>query len=144
MKIKEIAFVCCAVSDMSRARAFYERVLGLKPNAPVGPDPYCIEYDVGAGTFAIERNPDWPVSPDGMSVTFEVEHFEAAVRHLRDHGIAFFLGPTETKSLSLGGLSRSRWKPVGDSQAKVNRAGSISFLNFRIDRKGPLLHTMAP
>ena len=97
MKIKEIAFVCCAVSDMSRARAFYERVLGLKPNAPVGPDPYCIEYDVGAGTFAIERNPDWPVSPDGMSVTFEVEDFEAAVRHLRDHGIAFFLGPTETK-----------------------------------------------
>jgi catechol 2,3-dioxygenase-like lactoylglutathione lyase family enzyme len=61
MKIKDIAFVCCAVSDMSRARAFYEGILGLKPNAPVGPDPYCIEYDVGAGTFAIERNPDWPV-----------------------------------------------------------------------------------
>jgi catechol 2,3-dioxygenase-like lactoylglutathione lyase family enzyme len=72
MKIKEIAFVCCAVSDMSRARAFYEGILGLKPNAPVAPDPYCIEYDVGAGTFAIESNSDWPVSPDGMSVTFEV------------------------------------------------------------------------
>jgi catechol 2,3-dioxygenase-like lactoylglutathione lyase family enzyme len=76
MKIKEIAFVCCAVSDLSRARAFYEGVLGLKPNAPVSPDPYYIEYDVGVGTFAIERNPDWPVSPDGMSVTFEVDHFE--------------------------------------------------------------------
>jgi len=38
-EIKEIAFVCCAVSDMSRARAFYEGILGLKPNAPVGPDP---------------------------------------------------------------------------------------------------------
>jgi catechol 2,3-dioxygenase-like lactoylglutathione lyase family enzyme len=86
MKIKEIAFVCCAVSDMSRARAFYEGVLGLKPNAPVG-----------AGTFAIESNPDWPVSSDGMSVTFEVENFEAAVRQLRDHDVAFFLGPTETK-----------------------------------------------
>lgn len=79
MKIKEIAFVCCAVSDMSRARHFYEGILGLKPNAPIGPDPYCIEYDVGAGTFAIESNPDWPVSPDGMSVTFEVEDFEAAL-----------------------------------------------------------------
>src|SRR6266498_3353154 len=77
MKIKEIAFVCCAVSDMSRARAFYEGILGLRPNAPVGPDPYCIEYDVGAGTVAIERNPDWPVSPDGMSVTFEVDDFKA-------------------------------------------------------------------
>jgi Glyoxalase/Bleomycin resistance protein/Dioxygenase superfamily. len=97
MKIKEIAFVCCGVSDMSRARAFYEGVLGLKPNAPVGPDTHYIEYDIGVGTFAIERNPDWPVSPDGMSVTFEVEDFDGALRHLRDHNVRFFLGPTETK-----------------------------------------------
>ena len=48
MKIQEIAFVCCAVSDMNRARAFYEGILGLKPNAPVGPDPYCIEYKTSA------------------------------------------------------------------------------------------------
>jgi predicted enzyme related to lactoylglutathione lyase len=32
-----------------------------------------------------------------MSVTFEVEDFEAAVRRLRDYDVAFFLGPTETK-----------------------------------------------
>ena len=82
---------------MNRARAFYEGILGLTPNAPVGPEFYCIEYDVGAGTFAIESNPDWPVSRDGMSVTFEVEDFEAALRHLSGHGIAVFLGPTETK-----------------------------------------------
>ena len=97
MKIKEIAFVCCAVSDMSRARAFYEGILGLKPYGQVGPDPYSNDYDVGAGMFAIERNPDWPLSPDGMSVTFEVDDFETAVGHLRDRDVAFFLGPTETK-----------------------------------------------
>jgi catechol 2,3-dioxygenase-like lactoylglutathione lyase family enzyme len=97
MKIKEIAFVCYAVSEMGRARAFYEGILGLKPNPPIDPDPYSTAYDVGAGTFAIERNPDWPVSTDGMSVTFEVDDFERAARHLRDHHIVFFLGPTETK-----------------------------------------------
>jgi hypothetical protein len=32
-----------------------------------------------------------------MSVTFEVDHFEAAVRHLPDRDVPFFLGPTETK-----------------------------------------------
>jgi len=32
-----------------------------------------------------------------MSVTFEVDDFEVAVENLRDHDIAFFLGPTETK-----------------------------------------------
>jgi predicted enzyme related to lactoylglutathione lyase len=97
MKIKDIAFVSCAVSDMSRARAFYEGVMGLKPNAPVGPNPYCIEYDVRGGTIGIERSQDWPVSPDGMSVTFEVEDFDTAVQDLRDQQISFFLGPMETK-----------------------------------------------
>jgi len=55
-----------AVSDMSRARAFYEHT-GIETNAAGRSDPYCIDYDVGAGTLAIESNPDWPVSPDGMS-----------------------------------------------------------------------------
>jgi len=32
-----------------------------------------------------------------MSVTFEVDDFEAAFRHLRDHDIAFFLGPNGAK-----------------------------------------------
>jgi len=32
-----------------------------------------------------------------MSVTFEVEDFDAAVTHLREHDIAVFLGPAETK-----------------------------------------------
>jgi catechol 2,3-dioxygenase-like lactoylglutathione lyase family enzyme len=57
MKIKEIAFVCCAVSDVSRARTFYEGLLGLKPNAPVGPNPYCIEYDVGARNVRDRNQP---------------------------------------------------------------------------------------
>jgi len=80
LKIKEIAFVCCAVSDMSRARAFYEGVMGLKPNAPVGPDPYCIEYDIGAGTFAIESNPDWPVSSDGNRLVIRKRKLTTQVR----------------------------------------------------------------
>ena len=32
-----------------------------------------------------------------MLVTFEVDDFEAALNHRRDHYTAFFLGPTETK-----------------------------------------------
>ena len=31
MKPIEIAFVCYAVTDLKRARAFYEKVLNLKP-----------------------------------------------------------------------------------------------------------------
>jgi catechol 2,3-dioxygenase-like lactoylglutathione lyase family enzyme len=32
---KEIAFVAYPVTDIARARKFYEGILGLKPNAPV-------------------------------------------------------------------------------------------------------------
>jgi hypothetical protein len=32
-----------------------------------------------------------------MSVTFEVDDFDAAVTHLREHDVNFFLRPTETK-----------------------------------------------
>jgi len=131
VKIKEIAFVCCAVSDMSRARAFYEGILGLKPNAPVGPDPYCIEYDVGAGTFAIESNLDWPVSPDGMSVTFEVEDLM-----LPSHTYMNTISPSSSDRLkrrfALGGVSRSRRESPGRSQAKVNRGDLIPFLTFEL------------
>jgi catechol 2,3-dioxygenase-like lactoylglutathione lyase family enzyme len=32
LKVVELAFCCYAVTDMKRARAFYEGVLGLKPS----------------------------------------------------------------------------------------------------------------
>ena len=36
LKVTEIAFSCYAVTDMARARDFYEGVLGLKPTMIVG------------------------------------------------------------------------------------------------------------
>jgi len=97
MKIKEIAFVCCAVSDLSRARGFYEGVLGLKPNAPVSPDPYYIEYDVGAEHSQSNATRIGPFLPTACQSHLKSTILRAALRHLGDHGIAFFLGPTETK-----------------------------------------------
>ena len=35
LKITEIAFSCYAVTNMARARKFYEEVLGLKPTTVV-------------------------------------------------------------------------------------------------------------
>src|ERR1051325_9053942 len=78
IRYKEIAFVAYPVTDMARARKFYEGVLGLKPNAPVGSDPpRWIEYDIGPGTLGIGSSPQWLPSPDGASEALEVEDFEA-------------------------------------------------------------------
>jgi len=56
MKITEIAFTGYAVTDMKRARAFYEGVLGLKKSRGFGEKPeeeQWVEYDIGPGCLAL-------------------------------------------------------------------------------------------
>ena len=56
MKIVEIAFTGYPVTDMERARAFYEGVLKLESTRTVeNPDGHWIEYDLGLSTFAISN-----------------------------------------------------------------------------------------
>lgn len=97
IRYTEIAFVAYPVTDMARARKFYEGVLGLKPNAPVKSDAQkWIEYDIGPGTLGIGSSPHWLPSRDGASATLEVENFEEAVNTLREHQIEIIIGPMET------------------------------------------------
>ena len=84
MKIKNIAFVGIPVTDINRARAFYERALGLKPSADFSEGVW-IEYEIGDGTLAIGSVGDqWKPSSDGTSVALEVDDFEAAIKSLKD------------------------------------------------------------
>ena len=94
--IKDIAFVVTPVTDMKRARAFYEGPLGLKPNTESA-DVDCIEYEIGAGTFAIANADEkWQPSSLGSSVAFEVEDIHAAVEKLKESGARFDMEVTET------------------------------------------------
>jgi catechol 2,3-dioxygenase-like lactoylglutathione lyase family enzyme len=91
---KEIAFVAYPVTDILKARKFYEGVLGLKPNAPLkSEDQQFIEYDLGPGTLAIGCSPQWKPSQDGASAALEVEDFDAAVATLKEHRIEPVIGP---------------------------------------------------
>jgi len=99
IKAKEIAFSCYVVTDFSRARGFYEGILGLKPSMVYGeggPMQWA-EYDIGPGTLSIGCGaPGWKPSPDGCSVALEVEDFDGAVAHLRANGVKFRLEPMDT------------------------------------------------
>ncbi len=78
---KEIAFIAYPVTDIPRARKFYEGVLGMKPNAALPSEtPHWIEYDIGPGTLGIGSSPQWLPSQDGASAALEVEDFDAAVQ----------------------------------------------------------------
>jgi predicted enzyme related to lactoylglutathione lyase len=99
LKVIEIAFSCYPVTDMARARKFYEGVLDLKPTYTVGEagGMQWTEYDIAGGTLSIGAGaPNWTPRPDGCSVGLEVEDFDAAIAHLRANGVKFRMEPFST------------------------------------------------
>ncbi|MFM2082608.1 MAG: hypothetical protein RL380_1299 [Verrucomicrobiota bacterium] len=92
LKVTEIAFTCYPVTDMARARKFYEDVLGLKPTMLVG-EPggmQWTEYDIASGTLSLGAGaPDWKPSATGCSVGLEMENFDDAIAHLKANGVKF-------------------------------------------------------
>jgi predicted enzyme related to lactoylglutathione lyase len=96
MKIKEIGFVAIPVTDIPRARKFYEEVLGLKVSDEMMSGKW-IEYSVGDDTLAIGNVGDqWRPSDQGTGAAFEVEDFDEAVRRLKDRYVPFAAEPFET------------------------------------------------
>jgi len=98
MKVIEIAFSCYPVTDLKRAKQFYENTLGLKQTTVWGDDNQAwIEYDIGPSTLAITNFPsEWKSSPDGGGVALEVENFDMAIAELRKAGAKFRVEPTES------------------------------------------------
>lgn len=104
MKITDIAFFAYAVSDMKKARSFYEGVLGLKPNSDYdgSGNPNWVEYDVGAGTLGIGCAPGmWDPSPKGASAALEVENFDEALAAVKAKNIPLVMGPHDFPSCQM-------------------------------------------
>jgi predicted enzyme related to lactoylglutathione lyase len=102
IRYKEIAFTAYPVTDVARARRFYEGVLNLKPNAPLKSETQqWIEYDIGPGTLGIGSSAQWLPSQDGASAALEVEDFDAAVATLREHNIPPIVGPMDLPSCQM-------------------------------------------
>jgi len=96
MKIKEIGFVAIPVTDIPRARKFYEDVLGLKVSDEMMSGKW-IEYAVGNDTLSIANVSDvWKPSDQGTGAALEVEDFDEAIRRLKDRQVRFAAEPFET------------------------------------------------
>ncbi len=89
MKINAIAFVGIPVTDMKRARDFYEGVLGLEPDREMTGEMWT-EYSIGGGTLAIACiGEQWKPSDQGTSAAFEVESLEDAIARLEERKVPF-------------------------------------------------------
>ncbi|PYK38048.1 MAG: glyoxalase [Verrucomicrobia bacterium] len=96
MKIKSIGFVAIPVTDIKRARCFYEDVLGLKVSEEMMGGKW-IEYAAGDDMLAIANVGDqWRPSDQGTGAALEVEDFEEAIERLKDRHVRFAAEPFET------------------------------------------------
>jgi predicted enzyme related to lactoylglutathione lyase len=96
MKINNLAFVGIPVTDIKRARGFYQGVLGLTI-AEEMLDGNWIEFTVGHNTLAIANvGAQWTPSDQGISAALEVEDFEQTINELRRQGVRFAAEPFET------------------------------------------------
>jgi len=90
-----LPFVVYPVSDMVRARAFFAHVLGLHETATW--EDKWVEYDIGQGTLALSSMMQG-CSPGalGAAAALETPDFDAALAHLKAHGVRFLLEPIDS------------------------------------------------
>ena len=86
--ITSIAFTVYPVSNMERARAFYEHVLGLHVSSQY--QDIWVEYDLGTSTFAISTTETGHTpGATGAVVAFEVSDFDAFIHKMKERAVSF-------------------------------------------------------
>ncbi len=94
--ITEFAFTGTPVTDMKRARSFYEGLLGLKPTMESAGGMW-VEYDIGGATFGLGCYGEaWKPSPDGTCAAFEVDDVAAEVARLKSQGVPVHMDIMDT------------------------------------------------
>src|ERR1700751_3365100 len=96
MRVTALAFVGIPVTDMKRARAFYEGGLGLKVSEEMMSGKW-VECSLGNKKLAIASvGPQWLPSDQGTGAALEVENFDEAVKSLKDRHVPFTTEPFES------------------------------------------------
>jgi len=88
---KKVAFTMYPVTDMARAKAFYEETLGLPPAKDLA-DGKWIEFDLPQGGCLALTTMIQGVAPSseaGGSLAFEVEDVHALSETLKSKGVKF-------------------------------------------------------
>ena len=94
--ITELAFTGSPVTDMKRARAFYEGILGFKPSMESAGGAW-VESEIGGSTLGLgSYGEGWKPSPDGTCVGLETNDLDAEVARLKSKGVTVHMEITDT------------------------------------------------
>ena len=117
IQVKELAFVFHAVTDVARARDFYEKLLGLKVGKQIefGPGQWWIEYDIAGQALAISNAmPGVPAA----SLNLEVVDLDAALANVRDAGLPLAFELMEFPVCRIFGIKDPDGNQIGLHQLK--------------------------
>jgi predicted enzyme related to lactoylglutathione lyase len=117
---KRVAFTMYPVTDMTRARDFYEKTLGLECSNEFA-DGAWIEYDLpGGGCFALTTMAKGvePSADAGGSIAFEVEDLMTLVENLKQKAVTFKLDVFESPVCHLAVIVDSEGNAVTLHQLK--------------------------
>ena len=120
IKVTEIAFTGYPVTDVPRARAFYEGVLGL--NASMANEftkgQWWIEYEIGTGTLALSNA--WPPSgQSGPGVALEVTDLDGALNFLKAQNVPVSYGPMDSPVCRFFGVKDPDGNDITLHQRKI-------------------------
>ncbi len=118
IQVKELAFVFHPVTDVARARKFYEGFLGLKVGVQVefGPGQWWIEYDLAGQALAISNA--MPGSP-ASSLYLEVADLDAALATVRAANLPLALDVMECPPCRMFALKDPDGNQIGLHQRKA-------------------------
>jgi predicted enzyme related to lactoylglutathione lyase len=118
IKVKEVAFVFHPVTDIARARKFYEEFLGLKVGVQVeiAPGQWWIEFDIAGQALAISNAvPGAPAS----SLTLEVANLDEALAAVHAANIPLVFGVMEFPPCRLAAIKDPDGNQIGLHQRKA-------------------------
>jgi len=123
IKVTAFAYTAYPVTDLDRARKFYEQLLGLVPATVLVFDGGrgWIEYEMGDSCLAIANGfgDDWKPASAGPSLVLEVADITAATAELKAAGVKFKFEPMEFPPCRLAVVEDPDGNYVGLHQKKA-------------------------
>jgi len=118
IQVKAFAFVFHPVTDVARARQFYEGLLGLKANMQIefAPGKWWIEYDIAGQALAMSNA--IPGARPAESLTLEVVNVDDALAEARSAEVEIAIEMTEFPPCRMFAIKDPDGNQIGLHQIK--------------------------
>jgi predicted enzyme related to lactoylglutathione lyase len=119
IQVKEFAFVFHPITDVARARQFYEGLLGLKVGMQIefGPGQWWIEYDIAGQALAMSNA--MPGAPSA-NLTLEVASLDDSLAAVRAAGVPLAFEVMEFPPCRIFGIKDPDGNQIGLHQRKAS------------------------